>query len=438
MTNITEPQKNYIISDRVWDELFCKICDGLMVAPIQNYYGSYACRKCYDEKEKLVDENVDPINTNEPRRGVIKDLAKETITEAIIVKCAKTAKCDWEGSFKDFQDHECKIKICQYCNLYFDTSVFEHHMICEQYFKVGKCTIEGCDFESATIDEAREHHVYAIIFHFDLMLEENKKLKQDQAMMSKTFENKLARQARKHKDELYLINAEIKSIKAVSKIQIDALTKNLNTITNDFNNKINALEQRQPEPIQNQAPTMSVAAIKQRFKNVKKTIDELGLRQQLSENTNYDGTTLWKIDGFQNRTESAIAGRTTALHSAPIFMSRYGYKFCIRIYLNGDGLGAGTHLSVFIVVMKSEYDSLLKWPLKAKFTLELINNDISKSFRISFDSDPDSSSFKKPDNEMNIAFGDPKFISLEMLREQSNGFIMDDSLFINTTAEITN
>ena len=43
-----------------------------------------------------------------------------------------------------------------------------------------------------------------------------------------------------------------------------------------------------------------------------------------------------------------------------------GYKMCIRAYLNGDGIGYKTHFSVFFVLMKGEFDPLLKWPFEYK------------------------------------------------------------------------
>lgn len=39
---------------------------------------------------------------------------------------------------------------------------------------------------------------------------------------------------------------------------------------------------------------------------------------------------------------------------------------CLRIYLNGDGTGRGTHLSLFFVVMKGPNDALLRWPFNQK------------------------------------------------------------------------
>lgn len=53
--------------------------------------------------------------------------------------------------------------------------------------------------------------------------------------------------------------------------------------------------------------------------------------------------------------------------SLPAFYtSKYGYKMCLRIYLNGDGTGRGSHLSLFFVVMRGLSDALLKWPFNQK------------------------------------------------------------------------
>ena len=51
---------------------------------------------------------------------------------------------------------------------------------------------------------------------------------------------------------------------------------------------------------------------------------------------------------------------------------RNGYKMCIRVYLNGDGMGYKTHLSLFFVLMKGEFDALLKWPFEHKISMILV------------------------------------------------------------------
>ena len=54
------------------------------------------------------------------------------------------------------------------------------------------------------------------------------------------------------------------------------------------------------------------------------------------------------------------------LRPAAFYTSKYGYKMCLRIYLNGDGTGRSSHLSLFFVVMRGLSDALLKWPFNQK------------------------------------------------------------------------
>ena len=74
----------------------------------------------------------------------------------------------------------------------------------------------------------------------------------------------------------------------------------------------------------------------------------------------YNGTLLWKIDDYQRKRQDAITGVKTALHSAPFYSTPFGYKMCAKIYMNGNGIGKGTHLSLFFVVMKGEFINHVK------------------------------------------------------------------------------
>jgi len=51
---------------------------------------------------------------------------------------------------------------------------------------------------------------------------------------------------------------------------------------------------------------------------------------------------------------------------------------CIRAYLNGDGSGYKTHLSLFFVIMKGEYDALLKWPFDYKVSVILVGKEYGR------------------------------------------------------------
>lgn len=169
--------------------------------------------------------------------------------------------------------------------------------------------------------------------------------------------------------------------------------------------------------------------------NLKSGTEDRDFRLSLMENSNFDGTMVWKIPEFSRRTEDARTGKYTSIFSLPFFSSRYGYKMCLRLYILGDGIGKGTHMSLFFVLMKGEFDSLLEWPFTHKVTLKIFNQGGAKHVMDIFQPDPLSSSFQKPKSDMNVASGCPRFISMKELR--NDGFIKNDTIFIKVKVDTT-
>ena len=155
---------------------------------------------------------------------------------------------------------------------------------------------------------------------------------------------------------------------------------------------------------------------------------EMALMVQTLQATSYNGVFVWKIPEIQKRRHEAKIGKTASLYSAPFYTSRHGYKVCLRLYMDGDGSGKGTHLSFFLTVMKGEYDALLQWPFKQTVTLMLLDQDKIKDIVQSFRPEPTSSSFQRPRNEMNIASGCPMFAPLSILN--NNSYVKDDTMFL--------
>ena len=167
---------------------------------------------------------------------------------------------------------------------------------------------------------------------------------------------------------------------------------------------------------------------------VNKTVAEMDLKIQLVENKTVNGGLIWKIDKLDFRMAQAKLGKVTALHSAPCYTKQYEYKYCIRLYLHGDGMGRATHISIFFVVMKSEYDELLPWPMRKRVTFELMNlENEADSVIETFVSNPKSSSFQRPTKNMNVATGCPTFISIEQFL--NGGFIKDNCAFIRASVK---
>ena len=84
------------------------------------------------------------------------------------------------------------------------------------------------------------------------------------------------------------------------------------------------------------------------------------------ERCSYDGVLMWKLKDVTRRRREAVSGQVNSIYSYPFYSSRHGYKMCARLYFNGDGMGRGTHLSLYFVIMQGEFDDLLRWPFKQK------------------------------------------------------------------------
>jgi hypothetical protein len=166
------------------------------------------------------------------------------------------------------------------------------------------------------------------------------------------------------------------------------------------------------------------------------TLEERLINQ---EKLSYNGQLLWKITNVNERMQEAKSGRQTSFYSPPFYTDRNGFKMCARIYLNGDGNGRGTYLSLFFVILRGEYDSLLKWPFRQKVTFTLVDQSELKEHVIdAFRPDPNSSSFRRPVSEMNIASGLPVFCPLGKLTSTDHEYIKDNTMYIEIVTNCVN
>jgi len=139
-----------------------------------------------------------------------------------------------------------------------------------------------------------------------------------------------------------------------------------------------------------------------------------------------------KINNFSEVLRQAKAGENIAVAYGPFLTGTYGYKLKVKIYPNGCGSSRNTHLSVFIVVMKGEYDAILPWPFekKVKFTLIDQHEDSVERVNVShwFRSSNALKHFARPVSEESTGRDFSTFIFHEKLF--SRCFVVDDTLFL--------
>ncbi|XP_039361930.1 TNF receptor-associated factor 1 isoform X8 [Mauremys reevesii] len=164
-------------------------------------------------------------------------------------------------------------------------------------------------------------------------------------------------------------------------------------------------------------------------------LSKLHKRLQSFEQASYDGVFLWKITDVNRKYHDSVTGRGVSLFSPAFYTAKYGYKVCLRIYLNGDGTGKGTHVSLFFVVMKGEYDALLPWPFKHKVTFMMLDQNNREHVIDAFRPDLTSASFQRPVSDMNVASGCPMFLPLCKLQSPKYAYVREDTLFLKCIIE---
>ena len=100
---------------------------------------------------------------------------------------------------------------------------------------------------------------------------------------------------------------------------------------------------------------------------------------------------------------------------------------CLRVFAGGNGDGANTHVSVFVGLMKGEYDDQLEWPFRGKFTIQLLSQNEDENhytLTVTFDTDtPDEYCNRVVDRER--GWGKPTFIAHTKLKPR---YLQNDCL----------
>ncbi|XP_065901454.1 TNF receptor-associated factor 4-like [Dysidea avara] len=115
-----------------------------------------------------------------------------------------------------------------------------------------------------------------------------------------------------------------------------------------------------------------------------------------------------------------------------------GYKMDMWFDAAGDGDGEGTHLSVFLYLMKGPNDDKLAWPLRGRFEVKLLNqiSDCEHYSKIvTFDDYiPDDVAGRVTDSNAS-SWGHPRFISNENLYKVTPTcqYLKDDCIFLQVS-----
>ena len=154
------------------------------------------------------------------------------------------------------------------------------------------------------------------------------------------------------------------------------------------------------------------------------------MESQLNVRVLQNGSYLWRIPQVSQLRQS-----TAAINSLPFFTAQTGYKMCIGAHLNGNGSGYKTHLSLHFILMKGDYDPLLKWPFDYKVTFILVDQTQRRHICDSFYPDHNPA-FKRPLLDSNDPYHLQQFTDLSVLDDTH--YVKEDVMYIKCTVDTRN
>lgn len=128
--------------------------------------------------------------------------------------------------------------------------------------------------------------------------------------------------------------------------------------------------------------------------------------------------------------------------SPPFYSHPGGYKLCLNVESNGYDTGKGTHISVFVYIMKGDDDKSLPWPCKAHVTVELLNQLHDEGhFRHTIDLENEEASRVGEEGTTGNGYGPHKFIAHDELAcnvMTDTQYLKDDCLYFRVRVACDN
>ncbi|XP_054249184.1 TNF receptor-associated factor 2 [Indicator indicator] len=456
----------------------CSDCKNILRRPFQAQCGHRYCSYCLKKiisvgpqkcasciQEGIYEEGISILEAN----TAFPDNAARREVESLPAVCINSG-CSWKGTIKEYEECPDRNLSCKSCKC--SAGVLAHDEVCPEF----PLTCEGCGKKIPR--EKFRNHVKtcgrpkvpcrfeavgcAEVVENDKLLEHESKCLPEHLYMLLSFVLSLkagsgdlkplpALPSSQNSSPLLAENSLCSESELSRSLELLGRCEALERKTMTFENIVCVLN-REVERVSLTAEAYSrqhrldqekIETLSTKVRQLERSIGlkDLALAEMEEkirgmEASTYDGVFIWKITEFARKRQEAITGRSPAIFSPAFYTSKYGYKMCLRVYLNGDGTGRGTHLSLFFVVMKGPNDALLRWPFNQKVTLMLLDQNNREHIIDAFRPDVSSSSFQRPVTEMNIASGCPLFCPVSLMEAKSS-YVRDDAIFIKAIVDLT-
>ena len=435
---------DYSFVDKPHDRYICKTCHLPSKEPyLSECCGHLFCKSCLDNiKKAAAISNACPICRDEEFKTFRNKAIDREIRE-LQVYCTNEEKgCEWQGELNYINNHlgnsdgcqfeevkcsnECGKMIerryltshvetecphrkvnCQYCH---DTG--EHQFIegrhKEECPKLPLPCPNNCEVGSVPREDMEAHRKECPL---EMIQCEYHNVGCEVRMARKDWEK---HENKKMKEHLMMTKSKLNEELTDTKSQLAIALKQITSLTILMHSQLNP-----------SADVSSVSAAKWSF-----NLEAMAL---MFKSGNQVLPVVAKMSGYNKMLENQVRW-----YSDPFNAHKNGYRMCLSIDTAGAAEGVGTHLSVYLCLMKGSHDDELTWPLREKFEIKLLNqisDSVHHSVTFTYDKAPGKCKSKVIQDDRATGWGKPQFISNENLHKTSTTcqYLKHDSLFFKVT-----
>ncbi|XP_065901622.1 TNF receptor-associated factor 4-like [Dysidea avara] len=385
------------------ERYMCKIC----LHPCHDAYlsgccGHNFCKSCLDEFKRIARSQICPFCRNDECTTVPNKQADREIRSLQVMCTNKERGCEWQGELNDINSHLRNNDGCQFedvkcsneCGKMLQRQYLTSHVENECPGRIVKCElcqvtgrhrfIEGehkehcpklslpcpnkCEVGSVPHEDMEAHRKecplemvqceYHNVGCEERMMRKKKRNHEEERMeehllmiklkLAKTEESLAATEAK-------LSSTDAKLFQTENKLAANE-TKLLSTET-----RLDSLEVMVHHLINTTGTSSNLIESIQWYSHLTTlTMTVTGITQVCPVIVKMSNFTYYKTRGIN-------------WYSEPFYSHETGYKLCLLVYPDGNGDGKGTHLSVYLNIMKGSHDDELTWPLRGKFEITLLN-----------------------------------------------------------------
>ena len=186
--------------------------------------------------------------------------------------------------------------------------------------------------------------------------------------------------------------------------------------------KVSALELKQAE-IDQEKSTLQKQV--RELKSANAVLEAKVTAQEKNVSELKSGKFAWKIMNFSVILKNAKSGSGKEIYSSPFVTGKQGYKFSICLRPDGDHSKRNTYVSVFLRVMKGDFDAILPWPFRCNVKFTLIDQKDRMNVSERFINRP----IQRPNSDAYIStIGSRRFISHKNL--MTSQYLVEDTMFL--------